>query len=278
MGYESIQIFACDYRKNVEWNLPYIRIGDIQSDAALNIGNDIENNKYLPDLSELDKIWFVWKHIKEFGNPEYVGFFHYRRFLSTAINIPIVNIRQNDFNANLCIKPNFLLKLILDNQCVGSCFLPLKVVDVKDHDDSELIWNQMVAKEPTLKDPILCKKCFDIFYQKCPDNLKSLIKKSFRQHQQYLCNIFVLRNDLFNELCSIIFPTLVEFASEVGDFFKRNYHPRWLGYFSERLISCYLHTLQMSGKKILHLPLVTIEAEKHNKVVKDNNGLLKEIK
>ena len=80
----SIKKFAVDYRKITpqKWSLPYIRIGGTGCDSAVNIGTAIENDKYCPRMSELDKVWWVWKNIKEFGDPDYVGFCHYRRFFT----------------------------------------------------------------------------------------------------------------------------------------------------------------------------------------------------
>ena len=275
---QSIQIFACDYRKNVQWNLPYIRIGDIQSDAIVNIGNDIENNKYLPDLSEMDKVWFIWKHLAEFGNPDAVGIFHYRRFLTLKTKVPILDIDITQFEPSLCIYPFELLNLFNAHGFSGASMFPLQLVSINDGSDDEFIWNQMVKLEPNLKDTQLLKKLFDIFYNNAPEKLKDSLKQSFKAHTQYLCNIFVLQKNLFNELCSMMFSSVVQFASIAGDFYKKNFHPRWLGYFTERLVSCYLHAIQLSGEKIMHLPLLTINGSQHNKVVVDENGLLKEIK
>ena len=224
----------------------------------------------------MDKVWFVWKHYPEFGDPDFVGFFHYRRFLSIVIRQPIVDIPASKFDRKLCIMPNDLLFLMAKHSCIGASMLPLQLTRKVDGNNA-FIWNQMVDVEPSLKDPMLCKQLFDIFLDNAPSHLKQCIQQSFAVDKQYLCNIFVLQKEYFNELCSMLFQSLMQFADIAGDFFKKNHHPRWLGYFSERLVSCYLHAIQAYGCKILHLPLLTVGCSKHNKVVRDKDGMLKEV-
>ena len=86
---DNIQIFACDHRKNVQWDLPYIRLGNSQSDAVVSIKDDAEIMPYHRLLSEGAQIWWVYKHYKELGNPDFVGFFN--------VNVAVVTLQLVGF-------------------------------------------------------------------------------------------------------------------------------------------------------------------------------------
>lgn len=59
---DSIQIFACDHRKNIQWNLPYVRFGGSESDCAIkNDKNEIFGIACNAD--ETPKIYWLWMKI-----------------------------------------------------------------------------------------------------------------------------------------------------------------------------------------------------------------------
>ena len=85
----SIRVFACDHRclGSKPWLYDAVRLGTgFSNDCKLKDtdGETIctpENDKL---MSEYTAIWWLWKHIKELGDPDYVGFCHYRRFFTAA--------------------------------------------------------------------------------------------------------------------------------------------------------------------------------------------------
>lgn len=87
MNSRSIEVFACDHRYlgNKPWLFDMTRLGTgFANDCKLKDtdGETIctfANNKL---MSEYTAIWWVWKHYKELGDPDYVGFCHYRRFFT----------------------------------------------------------------------------------------------------------------------------------------------------------------------------------------------------
>lgn len=271
---QSIKKFAIDYRQisPAKWNLPYIRLGGNGCDSAINIGSSIENDKYNPSMSELDKIWWVWRHIEEFGKTDYFGFCHWRRFFSIQIQQPILNITWKQFNSSMCLDPETELQMIVQQNAIGASFSPIYC------SNKQFIWEQMNDLEKDL--PIeINKKMFDIMLDVCPSYLKDNIIKSFQQKRQYVCNIFTLQTTYFCELCDIMFKTLTTFDDAIPNDVKRNFHPRYLGYYGERIVSCYLYALQYHGLKIIHFPLLTIDANKHNKVeINSQTGFKYEVK
>lgn len=90
----SIQIFASDHRKNINWEFPFIRVTD-NYDSAVNIVND----KFLFDtrdyLSEISRMMYAYKHLADFGNPDFVGFCHYRRFFANIVGVPAIVVEDH---------------------------------------------------------------------------------------------------------------------------------------------------------------------------------------
>lgn len=86
-----IKIFACDHRHNIDWNLPYIRFGGVESDCQIKVDNIIENIPVNAD--ETPKIYWLWKNLATFKDIKYIGYCQYRRFF-TNLNVkkPILNI------------------------------------------------------------------------------------------------------------------------------------------------------------------------------------------
>ena len=92
--------------------MPFIRLGDAGSDSKINIHDDFYNDKYRPSMSEMDKIFWVSQNIHEFGNPDFVGFCHYRRNIMTAINNDLLEhvINYSQYKTFMPIPINQLIK------------------------------------------------------------------------------------------------------------------------------------------------------------------------
>ena len=92
----TIKIFATDssIRKDDKWNLPFIRVGTWNSDSSIrcNINDNIEDY-HLP-ASELDSIYWISRHLEDFGNPKYIGICHYRRFFTLSTNRALIQIQD----------------------------------------------------------------------------------------------------------------------------------------------------------------------------------------
>lgn len=127
------------------------------------------------------------------------------------------------------------------------------------------IWEQIAILEGSNHFPVdRQKNVFDIFLDHTPNELKSAVEKSFSVSENYLCNIFTAKKDVFKLFGSIAFPTVIDLLNLVTDEEKQNLHPYFLAYLFERLTSCFYHSLEISGKcKFAKLPLMTIDADKH---------------
>lgn len=59
----AIKVFAIDHRKNIDWKLPFIRLGKWKdSDAVINDGLGTSISKYELPFGENDGIYWAWKN------------------------------------------------------------------------------------------------------------------------------------------------------------------------------------------------------------------------
>ena len=259
MTLPTIQIFACDHRKNVDWNLPYIRIGNYQSDASINIKDDEEISPFQMLLSECAQIWWIYKHYQEIGNPDYVGFCHYRRTFSFKIKMPIVNVAQNDFDFRLCATPSEIAYIIAQNNLDGISMVPMNPVNEKAHPFINIIEQTKYLTNDRMNLPEnIVDRAFELFLLNSK-SMNEYLDKTFAIPYQYLCNMFILKKELFQEYSENVFKVFKVLYSEIPYEQLKSINQRFMGYIQERFTSCYLHAFQMIGKKIASIPLYTFD-------------------
>lgn len=261
-----IQIFACDHRKNVQWNLPYIRFGGPESECSIKINSnqifDIEVN-----ADETPKIFWLWKHFSEFGNPDIIGYCQYRRFFTTlSISLPLIDIPTDKFDKKFALNPAMQEALIYKYNVDGILHPHFKVIN-DNITPYTYIWEQIFILEGEKNLQLKYQKlAFDILLKNTPNHLKEFILKSFEIKENYLCNIFTTKASIFNEFGYVAFSSVKELLSIMTDNEKASLHPYWLAYLFERYTSCWYHALELSGKyKFLKIPLMTINGNQHIK-------------
>lgn len=85
---KSIKCFAVDHRSiDLKWPYPYIRVGTgFTNNCALKDttgAQTICTERFNSFLGEWTAMWWVWKHLSDFGKTDYVGMTQYRRFFTT---------------------------------------------------------------------------------------------------------------------------------------------------------------------------------------------------
>ena len=95
--------------------------------------------------------------------------------------------------------------------------------------------------------------------------------KAFEIKENYLCNIFTVKSNIFVNFGNIAFKAIEKLLSIMSKSERDELHPYWLAYLFERYTSCYYHALELTGKyNFLKIPLMTIDAHKHIKWEKNN--------
>lgn len=258
---KSSIIFAIDSRKNIKWDLPFFRLGGKMSDSILNISYDNELSLYDEILSEGAKMQYIHKYFLEIGNPDYIGFCHYRRFFSLLKpNYGVFPIHyEKQYNQNLkqhILNSQQLLSIAINNNV--DCIIPIKFPDYlyckKCNNIIEILYNQSQYSKLGLQFDD-CVKIFQIL----SNNIDG-IDKTYSQLSTFHFNIFYMKSVFFNEMMNALYPIALKCISYIKT--KHNdveLNSRWMGYILERFISCYIMLLQIKGCKILELPLLFIE-------------------
>ena len=213
-----------------------------------NTGDNIslKNREYC----ELTGIYWAWKNYEKLGNPEYIGFMHYRRFL-------IFNEYEYDKYSQDILEKTYreifidkiddekLKKYGIDEKYINEyinkydVILPLK---------SELkLLNINSAREDYEKNiPGVNVQDYDSMVNiiiKSHPEYKKYILEQINTSRRYFYQLFIIRKDLFFDYCNFLFSVLKELESIID---ISNYSingKRTLGYLGEALFDCYMRKL-----------------------------------
>ena len=224
-------------------NAPVLFDGMLRDNDGENISD--KNDRY----NELSAQYWVWKNYDKIGNPDYVGFMHYRRhfifddwvgnenykWLSCGdiYFVPFITDRYLKH-----ISDEDIQKTIKDTDCIV-----IKKYDVKN----------LNAKN--------CKKQYVNLPGQKPENFDILIKTALKLYPeykreinmiakgsvQYLCNMFIMKRDLFMEYSEFCFSILDAVDKQIDSSNMDKQACRFLGYFGEFLLSIFVFHLYKRG-------------------------------
>lgn len=235
-------------------NAPELFDGMLRDDDGDNIS---DKN---PNYCELTAQYWAWKNYDKIGNPDYIGFMHYRR------HFMFDGWRGNPKYAWLPNGDVFYMPFITDDyrahfsdDKISAALQNCDCVVIKPYDVKNI--NSQNLREQFGKLGRQKIENFDIFIQTAkeiaPDYIKE-IEMIEKGSVQYLCNMFVMPKNLFfryNEFC---FPILFETEKRIhiGD------NDRTLGYLGEFLLSVFIFKLKAENAKIKELPASYILSDK----------------
>ena len=227
---------------------------DIQDDL---IGDNTGDNisKKNKSFCELTIQYWAWKNT----DADYYGFFHYRRYLSfyedkfptddwNSVIRPYLNnktieeLRLNDIE--------HIQKIISGYDVITPIPIDLKKVGFSSVYDQYKTSPRLNIKDINL--------LLDIIKDLYP-NYSEDAKEYFSGRKLYLCNIFIMKKDIFFEYCEWLFNILFEFEkrSDMSLYSEEMY--RTPGHLGERLFGIYFSYLcKHRNIKSLELQLVTI--------------------
>ncbi len=214
--------------------------GMLRDDVGENISAD--NPRYC----ELSAQYWAWKNYDKLGNPDYIGFMHYRRHFMfdgwignpdwcwlPKGNVYFVPFMSSQYLSHL--SDTYIAKVLKNCDCVV-----LKPCDVKHLKSKNCRTQYGKLPEQNVKN-------FDIFIKTAkrlyPD-YEEEIEKIEKGSVQYLCNMFVMRKDLFEEYNKFCFSILEEVDKQIDSTQMSEQAARFLGYFGEFLLSMFIFKLQ----------------------------------
>ena len=197
-------------------------------------GNISAKNK---EYCELTVQYYAYKN----EDCDYYGFYHYRRFFGTSAlkgaYITVGKPRENQLASKdeimAILKENAIILPRAEN--VGLTAYE-KYISSKHQFERDL---QLFIK-------IVCEKA---------PFLSAFVDEYMQGYEQYFCNMFIMRADIFKEYSALLFSILEEFDmhKETHKGFEAN---RTDGYLGERFLGIYALYLKSQGVKIAHLPRI----------------------
>lgn len=169
------------------------------------IGDDTGDNISVlnPHFAEMTAIYWAWKNYDKLGNPDYIGFCHYRRLFSQE---DIDSFADYDITAPF--------------ETNGGAKTSQKIWQ-ENHRTSDLL--DAVA--------LLCQK---------NKKYDGLVEPYLAQTQGYYYNMFIMKKELFLEYCEIIFDILFKIHKR-QDYQKVSYYNcRMPGFVAERLTGLFI--------------------------------------
>ncbi len=204
------------------------------------------NRKY----SELTAQYWTWKNYDKIGNPDYVGFMHYRRhflFDGWKGNPRDVWLPHGAFYKFPCMGSRYLKHLAskhVEMQLKEADVLTIKAYDVRYLNSRDL--RTQYATLPKQK-----VEYFDILIriakELAPDYLYE-IEMIEHGSIQILCNMFVMPKVLFFEYSRFLFPILDEIDSLIDSSDNNTHSLRHIGYLAEFLLSVFIFHIHRQGK------------------------------
>lgn len=268
----TVRIFCVDHRPDGLRNpldLASIGVGANRQPGILHDCDGANIAELNPHLNEATALWWLWQHPEARQGADYIGLCHYRRFLLFSP----VQEREGFFRSRLrgChLKPSLINHLHR---------LPVRVRDAARCLEASSADGILPLREPfpdvggfaqTLVDAHRAsaewiQRMIDITLSRAPD-FGAYLEKSFHSPSKIYCyETFVVRTELFIEMCATLFPIAQQFVQEWQSAPDSSHtHAREPGYLFEILLGAYWGWLrEKHHTHFLHVRFVTFVGNGH---------------
>ena len=205
------------------------------------IGDDTGDNisKLNREFCELTGIYWAWKNYDKLGNPDYIGFMHYRRHF--IFNNEFLDCQKNKFG--LCefdyLTEEYKKLAKLDDKNITS-FIKNNVADF-------YITNRIVTPysvwEHFKKDlAFLNEHDLEICREeivRCFPNYSDVVEDYFASNINYWYGSFIMKKDLFFEYCHWLFDILFHMEKKIDRTNYTKQSNRILAFCAERLLGIF---------------------------------------
>ena len=184
-------------------------------------------------LNEMTAIYWAWKNYDKLGNPDYIGFMHYRRqfWLKTDLKAP-------DFLSAIGCTEADVAKVMKGYQ--AAC------LDLRGRRSLRQHLVELPADEKLLKDVL---QVATELYPAEADSYRYIVEQ---ERVSAVRNMFIFPWEEFFRYCEWIFSIL--FTLQMRS--ERFYNGRNAGYIAEVLTTLYLRKMQKDGKKVLMVDMI----------------------
>ena len=240
------------------------RLDMLHDDEGENISS--KNRSYC----ELTTQYWVWKN--QLSDADYVGFWHYRRYMSFSD----AEYEHDPFGDVIMdyLDVNSLKALNLEPESMREKISGYDVITVRPASLRELSKRLRSNRHQYESTPYQYKEdidvMLDIIKEKYPDYFDTALWYLNKAKYGYFCNMFIMKKELFEDYSSWLFSILDEHEKR-RDYYK-DYNARAYrvsGYLGERLFGIwYLHLKKTSGYRTCELQRVLFKnTEKNNGII-----------
>lgn len=243
-NFKIYQTFHKPFVRNstCDWILP-VGVNGYSEPGFLSDSSGENISALNPFFCELTAQYWVWKNTKD----ECVGFYHYRRYLNFQpdetwnINAmiqmssgeAIVNYLSSDQQKEKIEKLLSLYDVIIPKK---ANLLPSIDAHYRQHMTPEP-WDLFVDTLKTI--PGYSAKIDTYFHELCTAPI---------------CNMFIMKKQLFDAYCSEMFPILTHLFTTIGKPFNE-YNNRYPGFLAERFLGLWLHRHRIPAYEV---PIILI--------------------
>lgn len=235
--------------KDYQWMLENM-IGDDTGDNISHL-----NRKF----NELTALYWAWKNYDKLGNPDYIGFMHYRRHLIFNSAFPY-HIKHNDHYVRIDrINKQYTVNIGLQQKTI--CDI------VKNYD---AIFPIPVTTDYTVKEEWghLVRDCYlrwddwqlmlDTIDEESPEFVNAA-QAYIKNKKHYSCNVFIMKKEMFFSYCQWLFKICFTLDKKI-DFSHRTITSlRVIAFLAERLTGIVCDKIsQNPSYKTLALPLTRV--------------------
>lgn len=248
------------------------------------IGDDTGDNisKDNPKYNELSAQYWVWKHYEEIGNPEYVGFMHYRRHFLFDESVDLSEKKTWLPGMSLyhfeCINKDYL-KLLSDEKILSQLSDNPDVIVLKPYNINLFSNNDLYMREHYISTILGAKRInWDVFYDVISDlypQYKNILDKFTYGNKIVCCNMFVMRRDIFKRCADFYFSILSEVDKRIDSSLYDSQELRFLGFLGEYILTLFVMILEEENQtRIKYLNGTFIENTNENSLI-DRFGIKK---
>ena len=230
-------------------------------------GDDTDDNVSLdnPKYNELSTQYWVWKHYAQLGEPDYVGFMHYRRHFifddnfnrddkkSWQTGMPIYEVEAFTKECRDNISDENIIKTLSSN---ADCYV-IEPYDIKCYDN-----NDTYMKEHYINTIPGAKRinwnAFEQAMHEVYPQYDDIFEEFKYGHHINCCNMFIMKKELFFEYSEFCFNILKRVNEIVDSSYYNPQEMRFLGYLGEYVLTMFVMILKRRNVNIQYLRAVLI--------------------
>lgn len=227
------------------------------------IGDNTGDNISLrnPYFSEMTAVYWAWKNYAALGDPDYIGLAHYRRVFAFGsdkedgyFQMPAFRtVKWDHYDEKKTISVVAPHDLIVRS--------PIPIVSKKPEENGvparEIRYTVMeqYAHVHTLAHLELA---MSHIRREFPDYRED-IEPFLNAEMHYMCNMFVMKRNLFFEYAPWMFNTLLALDTQLDYASMTPYQQRGIGFLAERLTGLFaMHVLRKGALSVKHVPGIDI--------------------